>query len=858
MPITAVDVGSVESSTDGVAFSTGSIVPLPFRAYAVAVFASKSVATAVSPTLTGWGLTWEEITDAGVNNGADTRRLTWFMAITGATPTTGALTATWGGTYTGCIIVPCLLSGVVTASVGDAWKAGSAKTNNFNIATAPTLTMNAYGAATNGVIGACLEIGNNFGITPDPSAGSVEVYENNYANPAVRGQVQYNPGNDSPFTWTIDSPGSASLASAFELVGSVSVSGTALFTLGGLTLGAAGTRTTAGTAAVSLGGLTLAAAGTSITPVSGTAAITLGSLTLAASGTVTKLGTAALALGGLTLVAAGSSFRPGTAAIPLGGLTLTASGTRSTPGAAALALGALALTASGTRTTFATAALPLGALTLAATGTVIPPVTGVAAITLGGLTLAAAGTSVTPIPGAAAITLGALTLTAFGSLTPATYGVATLTLGPLTLTALGKVPLAIVGEVGGGPAINDNVDDDVFTSASLSPTASRWHAILVYAASASGGGPTPDVSATWGMDCAITLCGTTGVHARRALIYVFKTSASPGSGTLTLDFDGDIQSLAFATILETVGGNIYSNVATDFYRAANVITTVENSVTSLSLAMNAYGSIRNGVVSLFGIQLNTAMAPDGSSGTIETFELATSSPTSKIQGQFNPGNDTSVTSTWSGSTNGVGIGVELITFAGVRGTAAITLGPLTLTTAGDIADPGSAAVSLGPLTLTATGIIATEGTAALSLGGLTLTAIGAVAKVGTAALSLGPLILTATGTALESGTATFILGALTLTAVGVIGSRASITLPALTLAASGTRVSAGQASVALSRLSVTAVGTVHQRGRPVTSPTYALGGNGSSTVRGSNGNPPSLVTTYSTGDNTGLTVVGVS
>ena len=149
---------------------------------------------------------------------------------------------------------------------------------------------------------------------------------------------------------------------------------------------------------------------------------------------------------------------------------------------------------------------------------------------------------------------------------------------------------------------------------------------------------------------------------------------------------------------------------------------------------------------------------------------------------------------------------------GVSGTGALQLGALTLTGAGTVPMTGTGALALGALTLTGAGTVPVTGTGALSLGALTLTGAGRVAVAGTGALSLGAITLTGSGTVPVAGTGALALGALTLSGSGSVSSgvtgTGTLSLGAITLTGAGTVPMSGTGTLSLGAITIAGAGTV--------------------------------------------------
>jgi hypothetical protein len=190
---------------------------------------------------------------------------------------------------------------------------------------------------------------------------------------------------------------------------------------------------------------------------------------------------------------------------------------------------------------------------------------------------------------------------------------------------------------------------------------------------------------------------------------------------------------------------------------------------------------------------------------------------------------------------------------GVSGTAAITLGALTVSGVGDVDVNGTSAVTLGTLTSTAVGAVAIDGDAAITLGTLTASGTGTVSDApitGTASITLGVLTLSGVGDVDVAGASAITLGVLTSAAAGAVAidGDASITLGALTSSAAGDVDVSGAAAVTLGTLTSAAVGDVDVAGSAaITLGALTVSGVGDVDVRGTSAVTLGAVTTSATG-----------
>jgi phage-related protein len=125
------------------------------------------------------------------------------------------------------------------------------------------------------------------------------------------------------------------------------------------------------------------------------------------------------------------------------------------------------------------------------------------------------------------------------------------------------------------------------------------------------------------------------------------------------------------------------------------------------------------------------------------------------------------------------------------GTAAVTLGALTLASSGKALAKGSAAITLDALTLAGIGTVPLHATLGTTLGTLTLAATGGIVYPGInggLAVTLGPVALASAGSVRLQGALAATLGAMTVAGTGSVLDRATFaaTLGGLVLAGRGT------------------------------------------------------------------------
>lgn len=148
---------------------------------------------------------------------------------------------------------------------------------------------------------------------------------------------------------------------------------------------------------------------------------------------------------------------------------------------------------------------------------------------------------------------------------------------------------------------------------------------------------------------------------------------------------------------------------------------------------------------------------------------------------------------------------------GINGTASITEGADTVSSAGALAIKGSSAITEAADTVSATGKLALSGTAAITEGADTLSSTGKLAIVGSSSITEDADTVAATGTLIAAGTGTASIteGADTLSATGALAIKAtaSIAEGADTVTATGKVAITGSASITEGADTLNATGT---------------------------------------------------
>jgi hypothetical protein len=300
--------------------------------------AGSTLSVAITDALSGGSLTWNDVEHTiGASNSANTV-IAW--AICGATPGSGAITATWSVSHARrSLFVIQVATGFDTTT-----PIRQSKVNAQTGGTTLTITLDSTPLAGSLVIGA-VEHRQGTVATATPGGNFTTLGTQQNAGTGTALHVQYdNASATTAVDWsTLSNVAAAGVAIEIQEPTASGIVGAASITLSALTLSATGTLPIVGTASIALAALTSTATG--VVPIVGAASITLGALTSTATGVVPIVGTSSITLGALTLVATGTLTSTGAASITLDALTLTATGALAIKGTASITLGALTLVA---------------------------------------------------------------------------------------------------------------------------------------------------------------------------------------------------------------------------------------------------------------------------------------------------------------------------------------------------------------------------------------------------------------------------------------------------------------------------------------------------------------------------------
>lgn len=196
----------------------------------------------------------------------------------------------------------------------------------------------------------------------------------------------------------------------------------------------------------------------------------------------------------------------------------------------------------------------------------------------------------------------------------------------------------------------DSVDRQVYTTASISPTANR----LVLAAIANwpnvGSAASPTVTGnglTWVQVAAIAIGTGYMLTLFRAM------GSSPTSGIVSADFGATVQGRCHIIIDEISGVNTGGTNGSG--AVVQSTSALVSSQTSATLTLGAFAAVINGTYGCFYANNSEGQTP----GSGFTTGAITTVVTESMQSEWRADNDTSVDASWAAASNAVGIAAEI-------------------------------------------------------------------------------------------------------------------------------------------------------------------------------------------------------
>lgn len=208
MAVSGTNLTSFQSSTDATSYTTASITPTSNYLILASVTSSKS-GTPNTPTLSGNGLTWVQFDQVAYDT-VGTQRTTTFFRAMGSSPSSGAVTADFGGnTQTACVIVIDQFSGVDTSGTNGSGAIVQSVTGTEYALDTLTINLAAFSSANNATYGVASN-GDSGNFTA--GTGFTQVGATGSTTPLINTMSQFRNDNDTSVTFL----------------------GTALWTMGGI------------------------------------------------------------------------------------------------------------------------------------------------------------------------------------------------------------------------------------------------------------------------------------------------------------------------------------------------------------------------------------------------------------------------------------------------------------------------------------------------------------------------------------------------------------------------------------------------------------------------------------------------
>ncbi len=187
-------------------------------------------------------------------------------------------------------------------------------------------------------------------------------------------------------------------------------------------------------------------------------------------------------------------------------------------------------------------------------------------------------------------------------------------------------------------ALDDTSNTNVYTTASISPTASTLLVVAITGNGSGFGDPTvTGLSLTW------TRVNSSFTASLYSGLYAAKAGASPGSGAVTVDFGAGSMTGVSAHVVQFGGVDVSGTTANAFVQSA---VNNDSSVTSITVTLAAFGSGSNPTFGWAGVGQTTTAITAGS-GFTQISHGTRSSPAYTTTTQFRNSNDTTVDFDWA-------------------------------------------------------------------------------------------------------------------------------------------------------------------------------------------------------------------
>lgn len=214
MAVAVINLTSGADETSGISATTASVAPSADKLQLLTVACRKDTAQPIDPTISGNGLTWELVNSIYYDTTSGSRKSLWVFRAMGATPSSGAITITFGETWTHCYWSLDEVSGIDKSGTNGSGAIVQSTTNKEDAGDggALTVTLAAFGSTNNATFGA---------FAGDSGTGTVTV-GSGFTKLGTQDNATINLGTE----WRVDND--TSVDATFDVVAGVSTGGIAI------------------------------------------------------------------------------------------------------------------------------------------------------------------------------------------------------------------------------------------------------------------------------------------------------------------------------------------------------------------------------------------------------------------------------------------------------------------------------------------------------------------------------------------------------------------------------------------------------------------------------------------------------
>ncbi|HJQ65820.1 MAG TPA: Ig-like domain-containing protein [Gemmatimonadales bacterium] len=621
-------------------YTTASITPAPNALITVAVLGHNSSAAAAPPTLSGGGMTtWTVVATTSFDAVATPhKRLTVYRAMS-ASPGSGPITITFGGSQSNCQWIVSQWTGVDVSGVNGAGAIGQTAVNQADAVTGLSVALAAFANANN--VGYGVFAVNKNAVAVTPGAGFTEVAEQpSGESPLSDLEAEWASGDN-----TIDASWVSSNAGALGVEIKASESGGG----GGGVVSAAQSTVSASPASITAGGgpstVTVMVKDASGNPISGAAVV------LSATGT-----------GNTLTQPAGTTDNNGVATGTLSStmaesktVSATANGTAMTQQATVTVTPGPVSASQSTVTASPSSFAPGGSATITVTAKDgnANPISGatvlLAATGAGSLTQPSTPTT------ASGVATGAFSSTVEGSVDISATIAGTAITQVATVQIASQPPASAIAHAvltaGSSP-----VNQRVYTTASITPAPNALITVAVLGHNSSAAAATPTLSGggmtTWTVVATTTFDNMATPHKRLTVYRAM--SASPGSGPITITFSGS-QSNSQWIVSQWTG--VDGSGVNGAGAIGQTGTNRADAVTGLAVALAPFGNANNVGYGVFAVNKNVVAVTPGAGFTEIAEQPSAEGTLADLEAEW-AGGDHTIDASWA-SANAGALGIEI-------------------------------------------------------------------------------------------------------------------------------------------------------------------------------------------------------